>query len=82
VGGDFNTWAPNFFERAIPYLRSAFPDTPEPPPQHTFQGRGIRRKLDYLFFRLPDEWRATYVRIDAQYGSDHYPLLGWIHAPQ
>jgi endonuclease/exonuclease/phosphatase family metal-dependent hydrolase len=81
MGGDFNTWAPDYFEQALPYLRGAFTDSPEPPDQHTFQSRGIRRRLDYLFFRLPDDWRASYNRIDAQYGSDHYPLLGWIHAP-
>ncbi|MGH7466591.1 MAG: endonuclease/exonuclease/phosphatase family protein [Longimicrobiales bacterium] len=78
VGGDFNTWAPGFFERAIPFLRAALPDTPEPPPQPTYERRGIKGRLDYLFFRLPNDWQATYHRIDAQYGSDHYPLLGWI----
>jgi endonuclease/exonuclease/phosphatase family metal-dependent hydrolase len=78
VGGDFNTWAPEFFERAIPYLRASLPHSPEPPRDPTFENRGIRRRLDYLFFRLPSGWQANYRRIDARYGSDHYPLLGWI----
>jgi endonuclease/exonuclease/phosphatase family metal-dependent hydrolase len=81
VGGDFNTWAPSFLEQALPYLRGAFTDTPAPPEQPTFQSGRIRRRLDYLFLRLPDGWRASYKRIDARYGSDHYPLLGWIHPP-
>ncbi|MGH7461511.1 MAG: endonuclease/exonuclease/phosphatase family protein [Longimicrobiales bacterium] len=80
AGGDFNTWAPGFFEVALPFLRSAFPQTPAAPEAHTFQARAIRRRLDYLFFRLPDNMSATYQRIDAQYGSDHYPLIGWIQS--
>ena len=31
-----------------------------------------------MFFRLPQHWRAGYGRIDDTYGSDHYPLLGWV----
>ncbi|MGH7459541.1 MAG: endonuclease/exonuclease/phosphatase family protein [Longimicrobiales bacterium] len=81
VGGDFNTWAPDFLESALPFLRNAFTDTPVPPAPFTFEARGIRRRLDYMFFRLPDNWSVTYQRIDNQYGSDHYPLLGVIRAP-
>ena len=80
AGGDFNTWAPGFFEVALPFLRSAFEQTPAAPETHTFQARGIRRRLDYLFFRLPENMTATYERIDLQYGSDHYPLIGWIRS--
>ncbi|MGH8437256.1 MAG: endonuclease/exonuclease/phosphatase family protein [Pseudomonas sp.] len=80
VGGDFNTWGPELLEDALPRLRVAFAGTPEPPPFPTFQYRFIQRRLDYLFFRVPDEWRASYTRIDSRYGSDHHPLLGWLQS--
>ncbi|UCH84540.1 MAG: hypothetical protein JSW50_02270, partial [Candidatus Latescibacterota bacterium] len=36
------------------------------------------RRLDYLFFDLPVGFAANYTRLDDLYGSDHYPLLGFI----
>ena len=38
----------------------------------------MRRRIDYMFFRLPEGWGARYERIDRNYGSDHYPLIGWV----
>jgi endonuclease/exonuclease/phosphatase family metal-dependent hydrolase len=78
VAGDLNTWAPGILERAVPFFLSAFPDSPQPVTEHTFEKGALRSRLDYMFFRLPDGWSANYMRIDRQYGSDHYPLLGWI----
>ena len=78
LAGDLNTWAPAIFERALPYLRSVFTDSPETVPEHTFEKGVLRSRLDYMFFRLPDDWSAQYERIGRQYGSDHYPLLAWL----
>ncbi|MEX2281111.1 MAG: endonuclease/exonuclease/phosphatase family protein [Gemmatimonadota bacterium] len=78
VAGDLNTWAPAIFERALPFLRSVFTDSPRAIAEHTFENGALRSRLDYMFFRLPDDWSATYQRIGRQYGSDHYPLLGWV----
>jgi endonuclease/exonuclease/phosphatase family metal-dependent hydrolase len=78
LAGDMNTWAPAIFERALPYLRSVFTDSPETVPEHTFEKGVLRSRLDYMFFRLPDDWSAQYERIGRQYGSDHYPLLAWL----
>ena len=36
----------------------------------------------FLFFRLPNGWRARYRRINGTYGSDHYPLIGWVVFPR
>ena len=79
VAGDLNTWNLDVFERAIPYLRSAFPDSPPPVPEITYVKGRVQRRIDYMFFRLPASWSAHYGRVDHAYGSDHYPLLGWVH---
>ena len=39
-----------------------------------------RLRLDHLFFRLPDGWDAGYDVAGSTYGSDHYPLVGWMRA--
>ncbi len=76
VGADLNTWSAAPLERAIPFLRGQFPSTPPDPPGGTFPvGLGITRPLDHMFFRLPDGWGATVLRVPDRYGSDHYPLL-------
>jgi hypothetical protein len=36
-------------------------------------------RLDYLMFRLPDGWTADYRVLADTWGSDHRPLLGWLH---
>lgn len=78
VAGDFNTWAPAILERAIPMLRGAFEDSPEPVNEITYIKGRMRRRIDYIFARLPEDWSARYERVNSQYGSDHYPLLGWV----
>jgi endonuclease/exonuclease/phosphatase family metal-dependent hydrolase len=75
LGGDLNTWADGPFERAPLLLARAFNDTPPVKLQPTFGWL----LLDYLFFRLPDTWRAESRRVDDSFGSDHRPVLGWIH---
>jgi endonuclease/exonuclease/phosphatase family metal-dependent hydrolase len=78
-GGDFNTWFGERKEPAVMRVREDFP-IPERLPTHgTLRfGAVLERQTDFLFFRLPQHWRAGYRRIDDTYGSDHYPLLGWI----
>lgn len=40
--------------------------------------RGWQR-LDYLFFRLPPGFSTRpYTRLPLSFGSDHYPILGWV----
>jgi endonuclease/exonuclease/phosphatase (EEP) superfamily protein YafD len=74
LAGDFNTW----FGTAEPaYLetRAAFPDTHMPDTRATFLG--ILR-LDHVFLRLDQRWRASFRRGDNRFGSDHYPLIGTV----
>lgn len=79
IGGDLNTWSPEILEGAIPLLESYFPDGEPATPEPTFLlPAGIGRRLDHLFFRLPEHWSARTRRIDDRYGSDHYPLLAWV----
>lgn len=73
LGADLNTWAEGPAEPAVTRLLRAFPDTPSPRWQPTFQGMW---RLDYLFFRLPDPWQAHSRRLDGRFGSDHHPLTG------
>jgi endonuclease/exonuclease/phosphatase family metal-dependent hydrolase len=72
LGADLNSWlGPG--EPAARDLLRLFPSTPagSRPPTHA---AGLL--LDYLFFRAPAGWRATLVRADERYGSDHHPLIG------
>ncbi len=73
VGGDFNTWLgpsePALREMTRVSGQAAHARQP------TYSSGVV---LDYLFFRTPASWRATYERAGDTYGSDHYPLVGWI----
>ena len=66
---------------------SAFTTAPTAPPQRRSRQRRVtdRRatfhgmlRLDHLFFRLDEGWRAQFARADNTFGSDHYPLVGEI----
>ena len=79
VGGDLNTWLGESHESGVKRLRDEFPEPRDLPTHGTLKfGAVLERQTDFLFFRLPDQWRAQYRRIVDTYGSDHYPLLGWI----
>ena len=79
LGGDFNTWFGERKEPVVMRVHQAFPIPQRLPSHGTLKfGAVLERQTDYLFFRLPQHWRADYRRIDDTYGSDHYPLLGWI----
>ena len=74
IGGDFNTWF-GFSDQAYIETARAFPETHVSDARPTFLGL---LRLDHLFFRLPDGWRADFRREDERYGSDHYPLVATI----
>lgn len=78
LGGDLNTWSARRLEGAIRLLRAAFPATPgEVGPTYPI-APGLSRPLDHLFFRVPAHCRIGALRLDSRYGSDHYPVAGWI----
>jgi endonuclease/exonuclease/phosphatase family metal-dependent hydrolase len=74
VGGDFNTWF-GFAEPAFLETARAFTHNDAGDPRPTF--RHLLR-LDHLFVRLPDGWRADIERGPSSYGSDHWPLVATI----
>ena len=75
LGGDFNTWL-GANEPALREMTRVSGQTAQAR-EATHSGGGV---LDYLFFRTTAPNRATYERADHTYGSDHYPLIGWISA--
>ncbi|MGD8414218.1 MAG: hypothetical protein PVF33_08290 [Candidatus Latescibacterota bacterium] len=79
LGGDLNTWLGEREEPAVRMIREKFTLPAQTPSHGTLKfGAVLERQTDFLFFRLPDGWRAHYRRVDGTYGSDHYPLLGWV----
>lgn len=74
LGGDFNTWF-GFSDATYRALAAAIPDISLRDRRRTF-GRLFR--LDHLFARPPDGWRASARRLDTRLGSDHYPLLAQV----
>ena len=53
-------------------------NTPTPRPTHHFEIGSWLRPADYLLFRLPPGWHCEYRRLDDNFGSDHYPLVGTV----
>jgi endonuclease/exonuclease/phosphatase family metal-dependent hydrolase len=79
IGADLNTWLNEGEEPVVAHLRERYPQPADPPEGGTYDAsRWPDPQLDYLMFSLPESWRASYRRLDDTYGSDHYPLLGWI----
>lgn len=74
IGGDFNTWK-GVGEPAVAEMRRISDPGPLPVQPTFINGR----VLDYLFFRIPAPARASYHRASHPYGSDHFPLIGWIN---
>jgi endonuclease/exonuclease/phosphatase family metal-dependent hydrolase len=72
VGADLNTFF-GFADSAYREAARAFPQTRVTDRRPTFGGF---LRLDHLFFRLADDWTASFRRADDNYGSDHYPLVG------
>jgi endonuclease/exonuclease/phosphatase family metal-dependent hydrolase len=76
LGADLNTWL-GASEPAPRTLGRFFPNTPTEKREGTFLGGLL---LDYMFFRAPAGWRAHFDRVPDKYGSDHYPLVGWLES--
>jgi endonuclease/exonuclease/phosphatase family metal-dependent hydrolase len=74
LGGDLNTWF-GFRDSAYLTAARAFPQTQVSDRRATFHGL---LRLDHLFFRLDEGWRAAFHRAEDRYDSDHYPLIGQI----
>jgi endonuclease/exonuclease/phosphatase family metal-dependent hydrolase len=72
VGGDFNTVRSGAAEPAIRLLR-AWSTGPQ---REDSRNTHMMGRLDYLFFNLPKDWRASTQRLDTRFGSDHHPVLG------
>jgi endonuclease/exonuclease/phosphatase family metal-dependent hydrolase len=75
LGADLNTWLAGPDEPAARDLLRLFPATPRGRREPTAAGGLV---LDYLFFRPPVGWQGRLTRAPERYGSDHYPLIGWI----
>lgn len=80
VGGDFNSWFGGRREEGIRLMRTHFPRPHDPPDGATLGYRLplVNSLVDHLFFRVPQEWAATYAVVPDRYGSDHRPLVGWV----
>jgi endonuclease/exonuclease/phosphatase family metal-dependent hydrolase len=76
LGGDINTWF-GYQDAAYKELARLFPNSRPADRRPTF---GIMR-LDHVFYRLPDGWRATVHRGESRYGSDHFPLIAELTGP-
>jgi endonuclease/exonuclease/phosphatase family metal-dependent hydrolase len=80
LGGDLNTWLRGAAEPAVARALEQHPDTGPPPDGPTFDGPSfLDMKLDYLFARLPGGRLSGYARAHDRFGSDHHPVLAWVH---
>ncbi len=78
LGGDFNTLS-GVQEPAVRIVGGHFRNSPEHQRSVTFVSYAvIRSQLDYLFFRCAGQHRSKYWRARDRYGSDHYPIMGFI----
>lgn len=78
LGGDFNTLqGPK--EPAVRIVGDHFRNSPEHQGSKTFTSYVVMRShLDYLFFRCAGHHRSKYWRAANRYGSDHYPIMGFV----
>ena len=81
VGGDFNTWLGQQEERAYRIMRDDFPYPRAHQTAPTAHRLGAGRIIDWMFFRGPAGWTFDDARAGETYGSDHYPVYGWVHIP-
>lgn len=81
VGGDFNTWFQQTEERAYLIMRDDFPYPLNPQASPTVQRLGSGRVIDWIFFRGPRGWSFDDARARSMYGSDHFPVYGWVRIP-
>jgi endonuclease/exonuclease/phosphatase family metal-dependent hydrolase len=78
VGGDLNTLT-GATEPAVRIIGSKFANSPEHQAENTYLSYVVvRSHLDYLFFRCHGHHQSKYWRAAERYGSDHYPVMGFI----
>ena len=78
LGGDFNTLT-GADEPAVRIVGGHFKHSPEHQRSATFVSYAVMRShLDYLFFRCAGQHRSKYWRALERYGSDHYPIMGFV----
>jgi endonuclease/exonuclease/phosphatase family metal-dependent hydrolase len=78
VGGDLNTLSGSD-EPAVRIIGSKFANSPEHQSENTYLSYVVvRSQLDYLFFRCHGHHKSKYWRAANRYGSDHYPVMGFI----
>lgn len=78
VGGDFNTLRGSG-EPAVRIVAGRFANPPLHPQVTTYVKYSVMRShLDYLFFNHAGAKRGKYWRADSRYGSDHYPIMGFV----
>jgi len=71
LGGDFNTVKDGAREDAYRLARAWSSGMAHEDTRNTH----MMGRLDYLFARLPDGWKASTRRLDERFGSDHYPVI-------
>jgi endonuclease/exonuclease/phosphatase family metal-dependent hydrolase len=81
LAGDFNTWSGQSHEPGIRFVERFFIKT-----GHTAEKGTVKMgpfmdytRVDYIFYRIPNNWKGSYRRAEDTYGSDHYPLIGQLH---
>lgn len=72
LGGDFNTVTGGDREEGYRHARAWSKSLRHEDARRTH----LMGRLDYLFFRLPAGWHGSTTRLDARFGSDHYPVIG------
>jgi endonuclease/exonuclease/phosphatase family metal-dependent hydrolase len=81
LAGDLNTWAGGAAENAVQRLLPRFRESPVPAPGATHTSRFLPVRLDHIFGDVPGGRMSGYRRAPTSYGSDHYPMMAWIHFP-
>lgn len=73
LGGDFNTVRGGAREDAYHLARQWSTSLIKEDHRNTH----VLGRLDYVFAKLEDGWKLTTRRLDARFGSDHYPVLAF-----
>ena len=81
MAGDFNTWFRETRESTIKHVENFFNQLGIVSKSDTHKIPRKRyqlfpdRLVDYLFFRIPENWYTEKYYVNDYYGSDHYPLI-------
>jgi endonuclease/exonuclease/phosphatase (EEP) superfamily protein YafD len=78
LGGDFNSWAGGADEPALRMPQAWGFVRGTPIRESTWKLRWLLGILDHVFYRLPPGAAVQTREIEAAYGSDHRPWLGWV----